>query len=125
MNSKPGIIILGAGGVGSVAAHKAAQNASQLGDITIASRTLTKAEAIKQSILDKGNLADPSASINCRQIDAKNTAAVADLIRSSGAKILVNVASNHTNLAVMEACLQTGCAYLDKQVVGCRLEDRN
>ncbi|NNF80966.1 MAG: saccharopine dehydrogenase family protein, partial [Rhizobiales bacterium] len=43
---KPNLLILGAGGVGGVTAHKAAQNAKAFGTITLASRTLAKAEAI-------------------------------------------------------------------------------
>ncbi len=112
----PGIIVLGAGGVGNVAAHKAAMNNARLGKLTIASRSTGKAEAIRADILARGNLQDPRQAIEVRQVDAMQTGDVIKLIRDSGARILVNVASNHTNLAVLEACLATGCAYLDTSV---------
>lgn len=115
-SNKPGIIILGAGGVGNVAAQKAAMNTSRLGKLTIASRSTAKAEAIRADILARGNLQDTSQAIEVRQVDAMQTAEVVKLIQDSGARILVNVASNHTNLSVLQACAETGCAYLDTSV---------
>ncbi len=50
------ILQIGAGGVGWVVAHKAAQNNDVLGDITIASRTIAKCEKIISSIDKKNNL---------------------------------------------------------------------
>ncbi len=113
---QPGIIILGAGGVGNVAAQKAAMNNARLGKVTIASRTPAKAEAIRADILRRGNVEDASQPIEVATVDAMDAAAVASLIRRTGAGIMINVASNHTNLAVLEACLETGCAYLDTSV---------
>ncbi len=54
------ILQIGAGGVGWVVAHKAAQNNKILGDITIASRTVSKCEKIIASIDKKNNLQDPT-----------------------------------------------------------------
>ena len=57
---KKNVLIIGAGGVANVAAHKAAQNNDVLGDICIASRKLEKCDKIIESIHRKGNLKDKS-----------------------------------------------------------------
>ncbi|CAM5206085.1 saccharopine dehydrogenase family protein [Oligella ureolytica] len=57
---KRNVLIIGAGGVAHVAAHKCAQNNKLLGDIHIASRTLSKCEAIIDSIKEKNNLQRPA-----------------------------------------------------------------
>jgi len=53
---KKHVLIIGAGGVAKVVAHKCAQNNDILGDIHIASRTLEKCEAIIASIREKDAL---------------------------------------------------------------------
>ena len=53
---KRNVLIIGAGGVAQVTAHKCAQNNDVLGDIHIASRTASKCEAIIQSIHEKSPL---------------------------------------------------------------------
>ncbi|MGR3554214.1 saccharopine dehydrogenase NADP-binding domain-containing protein, partial [Paracoccus sp. (in: a-proteobacteria)] len=50
---KKNVLIIGAGGVAQVVAHKCAQNADLLGDIHIASRTKAKCEAILASVREK------------------------------------------------------------------------
>ncbi|MEA2080579.1 MAG: saccharopine dehydrogenase NADP-binding domain-containing protein, partial [Pseudomonadota bacterium] len=47
---KKNVLIIGAGGVANVVAHKCAQNNDILGDICIASRTLKKCDDIIESI---------------------------------------------------------------------------
>ena len=66
---KPNLLILGAGGVGGVTAHKAAQNSQWFGTITLASRTLAKAQAIADDVSARGH-----GSIDARQVDAQNQA---------------------------------------------------
>ena len=48
--TKRNVLIIGAGGVAHVAAHKAAMHNDVLGDICIASRTLSKCDAIIDSV---------------------------------------------------------------------------
>lgn len=112
----PNVLIVGAGGVGGVAAHKAAQNNDRLGEVTIASRGLDKAEAIRRAILDKGNLKNPDGRLEAVRLDAKDVAVTAALIRERGIGIVVNCASSTTNLPIMEACLEAGAHYLDTSV---------
>ena len=57
---KKNVMIIGAGGVAHVAAHKAAMNNDLLGDICIASRTQAKCDAIIESVTRKGHLQGPS-----------------------------------------------------------------
>ena len=76
---KRNVLIIGAGGVAHVVAHKCAQNAGALGDIHIASRTLAKCQAIAASVRDKGSMR-PDATLRCHQVDAMDTPAVAALM---------------------------------------------
>lgn len=67
---KRNVLIIGAGGVAHVAAHKAAQHNDVLGDICIASRTSSKCDAIIDSVHRKGHLLDPSGRLHGRALDA-------------------------------------------------------
>ena len=116
MQQKLNPLILGAGGVGSVMAHKAAQNNAVFGDITLATRTLERADKVVADIERRGNRQTGDHVIATRAVDARDSAAVAALIRETGAGIVLNASSTHTHLNVMEACLETGAHYLDTSV---------
>ena len=113
---KKNVLVLGAGGVGAVVAHKCAQNNDILGDVYVASRTVDKCESIIEGIHRKGSLKDPSRLLQTRQIDALNVDATAHLIKETNAGIVINVASPQCNMAIMDACLEAGSAYLDTAV---------
>jgi saccharopine dehydrogenase (NAD+, L-lysine-forming) len=100
-------LIIGAGGVASVVAHKCCQNPDVFEEICIASRTLSKCEAIKNSI------AGSRTKIYTAQLDADNTDKVIDLINSFKPEIVINVALPYQDLTIMDACLATGVHYLD------------
>ncbi|MDO5622289.1 MAG: saccharopine dehydrogenase family protein [Paracoccus sp. (in: a-proteobacteria)] len=110
--TKPNILILGAGGVAQVTAHKVAQWAAEFGALHIASRTKSKAEAIIASVADKGH----KAWFTAHAVDGMDTDAVAELIHRTDAKILINVGSAFINMTVLQACIDTGCAYLDTAI---------
>ena len=74
------ILQIGAGGVGWVVAHKAAQNNDVLGDITLASRTISKCEKIIESIKGRNNLKDPSKKLEARAVNADDVDALVALI---------------------------------------------
>ena len=112
---KRNVLIIGAGGVAQVAAHKCAQNNDVLGDIHIASRTLSKCEDIIVSIRAKGAMKTDGV-LKAHRVDARDTAAVAELIRDTGAQIVINVGSAFVNMPVLEACLETGAAYMDTAI---------
>jgi saccharopine dehydrogenase-like NADP-dependent oxidoreductase len=110
------VLIIGAGGVANVVAHKCAQNNDLLGDICIASRTLKKCDDIIESIHRKGNLKQAAGRLTSCQLDAMDVAAVVSLIRETGSRILINVGSPFINMSVLQACLQTGIAYMDTAI---------
>ncbi|MCL4674988.1 MAG: saccharopine dehydrogenase family protein [Pararhodobacter sp.] len=112
---KKNVLIIGAGGVAQVTAHKCAQNNDLLGDIHIASRTLAKCEAIIASVVEKGAM-KVEGVLKAHAVDARDTAAVAALIRETGAQIVINVAQPFVNMPVLEACIETGAAYMDTAI---------
>ena len=112
---KRNVLIIGAGGVAQVVAHKCAQNNDVLGDIHIASRTVSKCEAIIESVHEK-NAMKQDGVLAAHAVDGLDTAAVAALIQKTGCQIVLNVGSPFINMSVLEACIQTGAAYIDTAI---------
>lgn len=112
---KRNVLIIGAGGVAQVSAHKCAQNNDVLGDIHIASRTQSKCDAIIDSIREKGSM-KVDGVLKSHAVDGMDTAAVAALIRETGVQIVINVGSAFLNMSVLEACIETGVAYMDTAI---------
>ncbi|MCU0899938.1 MAG: saccharopine dehydrogenase family protein [Cypionkella sp.] len=112
---KRNVLIIGAGGVAQVVAHKAAQHNDRLGDLHIASRTLAKAEAIIATVHAKGAMKVPGL-FQAHAVDAMDTAAVVALIKATGCQIVINVGSAFVNMPVLEACIQAGVAYMDTAI---------
>lgn len=113
---KKNVLIVGAGGVAHVAAHKCAQNNDILGDICIASRRQEKCDKIIESVRRKGNIKDPSKKIYSRQVDALDVPALSKLIEETKSSIVINLGSAFVNMSVLEACIKTGAAYLDTAI---------
>ena len=112
---KRNVLIIGAGGVAQVTAHKCAQHNDELGDIHIASRTVAKCDAIIDSIRDKASMKTDGV-LRAHAIDATDSAAVARLVRDTGAGIVINVGSAFVNMHVLDACIETGAAYMDTAI---------
>ncbi len=112
---KRNVLIIGAGGVAHVAAHKCAQNNILLGDIHIASRTLEKCQAIIASIKEKDSQRGPGR-LQAHALDALDVEATKALIRSTDSQIVINLGSPFLNMSVMAACIETGAAYLDTAI---------
>ena len=112
---KRNVLIIGAGGVAQVVAHKAAQHNDRLGDLHIASRTVAKAQAIIDSVHDKAAMKVPGV-FSAHGLDAMDSAAVADLIRATRSQIVINVGSPFVNMTVLQACIDTGVAYMDTAI---------
>ena len=102
------VLVIGAGGVASVAVHKMAMNPDIFTDVTLASRTKSKCDAIAESVK-----ARTGVTIRTAQIDAMDVAATVALIRETGCELLVNLALPYQDLALMDACLAAGVHYLD------------
>ncbi|MBP7282146.1 MAG: saccharopine dehydrogenase family protein [Leptospiraceae bacterium] len=113
---KKNVLIIGAGGVANVAAHKAAQNNDVLGDICIASRKLEKCDKIIESIHRKGNLKDKSKKLYSRQVDAMNVPETVKLIKETNSEIVMNLGTAFVNMSVLEACIEAGVTYMDTAI---------
>ena len=102
------VLVIGAGGVGSVAVHKMAMLAERFSNITLASRRLAPCEAIKRSVAERTGV-----DIDIAQVDADNVAETMALIEKVQPQLVVNLALPYQDLSIMDACLATGVHYLD------------
>ncbi|RKF19180.1 saccharopine dehydrogenase family protein [Altericroceibacterium spongiae] len=102
------VLIIGAGGVSSVAVHKMAMNASIFTEIHLASRTKSKCDAIAKSVKERTGV-----DIATYEIDAEEVPALTRLIRQVEPKLVVNLALPYQDLPIMDACLEAGVHYLD------------
>ena len=102
------VLIIGAGGVGSVVAHKCALNASVFTQITLASRTLSKCDKIAAEVAQMHGV-----EIETAQVDADNVADMVALIDRVKPFLVINVALPYQDLPIMDACLATKTHYMD------------
>lgn len=98
------VLIIGAGGVGQVVAHKCAQVPEVFTEIMLASRTKEKCDAIANTL---------PRPIQTAKVDADNVPETVALIRQFQPDLVLNVALPYQDLPLMDACLETGVAYLD------------
>lgn len=103
------VLIIGAGGVGRVVAHKCAQNAEVFTEIMLASRTQSKCDDIAAEVRSKYNY----SAISTAQVDADNVPELVALMRAFEPKMVIHVALPYQDLTIMEACLEAGVHYLD------------
>lgn len=101
-------LIIGAGGVGNVVAFKCAMNVETFGDITLASRTLSKCDKIVANVKNKTGV-----TIHTAKVDADLISELVELINTVKADIVINVALPYQDLSIMDACIQTSTCYLD------------
>jgi saccharopine dehydrogenase (NAD+, L-lysine-forming) len=102
-------LIIGAGGVAGVVVHKCCQNHEVFTEICIASRTVSKCEALKAQVEAKGYL----TKVTTAQVDADKTDELIRLIESYKPQLVINVALPYQDLTIMDACLATKVDYLD------------
>ena len=100
-------LIIGAGGVASVAVHKCCQNSDVFEEICIASRTKAKCDALKEK------LAGGKTKIRTAQVDADNVTELIDLIEREKPDVVLNLALPYQDLTIMDACLATKTHYVD------------
>lgn len=101
-------LIIGAGGVASVAVHKCCQNSEVFDEICIASRTKSKCDALKAKL--EGTT---ETKISTAAVDANNTGELISLINKVKPGIVMNLALPYQDLKIMDACLATGTDYMD------------
>jgi saccharopine dehydrogenase (NAD+, L-lysine-forming) len=98
------VVIIGAGGVGGVVVHKCAQLPEVFSEIVLASRTLSKCDAIAAQ-LDR--------PIKTAKIDADNVPELAAFLKEEKPDLVINVALPYQDLTIMDACLEAGVDYMD------------
>ena len=98
------VLIIGAGGVGAVVAHKCAQVPEVFSEIMLASRTKSKCDAIAAQI---------KRPIQTAQVNADNVPELVALIKKFQPALVINVALPYQDLHIMDACLEAGVDYLD------------
>lgn len=102
------LMIIGCGGVASVASHKCCQNSEFFDEICIASRTKSKCDALKEKL--EGTT---SVKITTAQVDADNVAELVALIQKEQPQAVLNLALPYQDLTIMDACLETKVHYID------------
>lgn len=112
---KKNVLIVGAGGVAQVVAHKCAQHNDVLGNIHIASRTVDKCQQIVDSVQEKGSL-KVAGELQAHALNALDIEATKALIQQTQSRIVINVGSAFINMSVLQACIETGAAYLDTAI---------
>ncbi|MBQ3634307.1 MAG: saccharopine dehydrogenase family protein [Bacteroidales bacterium] len=99
------VLQIGAGGVGTVVAHKLAAQKDVFSEIVLASRTQSKCDAIAKAV--GGN------RIKTARVDADNVPELVALLKKEKPDLVVNVALPYQDLPIMDACLEAGVSYLD------------
>ncbi len=102
------VLVIGCGGVASVAIQKCCQVSEVFTDLCIASRTKSKCDRLAAELAGK-----TATRITAAQVDANDVQQVVDLIRSYGPDLVMNIALPYQDLTIMEACLTCGVHYLD------------
>ena len=101
-------LIIGCGGVASVVIHKCCQNSEVFSEIMIASRTVSKCDALKAKLEGQTKTKISTATVN-----ADNTAELVKLMKDFKPDICINVALPYQDLTIMDACLECKVDYLD------------
>ncbi|MDD6563667.1 MAG: saccharopine dehydrogenase family protein [Clostridiales bacterium] len=101
-------LIIGCGGVASVAIHKCVQNDEVFEEIMIASRTKSKCDALKDKLSGTSK-----TIIHTAQVDADNVDELIELINGFKPDVVLNLALPYQDLTIMDACLATKTHYVD------------
>ena len=101
-------MVIGCGGVASVAIHKICQNSEVFSELCIASRTVSKCDALKEKLQDT-----TKTKITTAQVDADHVDELTALIRKEKPEVVLNLALPYQDLTIMDACLEAGVHYID------------
>lgn len=102
------VLIIGCGGVASVAIHKCCQNSEVFSEVCIASRTKSKCDALKEKL--EGTT---KTKITTAQVNADNVDELIALIEKEKPQVVLNLALPYQDLTIMDACLATKTHYVD------------
>ena len=106
-------LIIGAGGVAGVVAHKCCENFEVFSDIMIASRTKEKCDSLKERCEAYKKKVGSGTNIETAKVDADSVDELIKLINLYKPQIVINVALPYQDLTIMDACLETKVDYLD------------
>lgn len=112
------VLVIGCGGVASVAIHKICQVSEVFSDLCIASRTVSKCDKLADELKDK-----TSTNITTAKVDADNTDEVIALINEFKPDVVLNVALPYQDLTIMDACLACKVPYVDTANYECEDTD--
>ena len=102
------LLIIGCGGVAGVAITKCCQNSEVFDEIMIASRTVSKCDALKEKLAPR-----TKTKITTARVDADNVEELCALIKAYQPDAVLNVALPYQDLTIMDACLACGVDYID------------
>ena len=102
------VMVIGCGSVAGVAIRKCCANSRVFDEVCIASRTLSKCDALKAELEGK-----TKTRITTAQVDAGNVAELTALIEREKPQVVLNLALPYQDLTIMEACLATETHYVD------------
>ena len=102
------ILIIGAGGVATVCAHKVCQNKDVFTEVMIASRTKSKCDALAKVLNEKYG-----TDVRTAQVDADSVPELVKLLEDWKPQLVINLALPYQDLTIMDACLECGCNYMD------------
>lgn len=103
------VIIIGCGGVGTVAAFKCAQNPDVFNEIVIASRHKGKCDRVAAQIKEKLG----ATNVTTDQVDADDVSQLVALLNRHKPNLVINLALPYQDLTIMDACLECGVNYID------------
>ena len=102
------VLVIGCGGVASVAIQKCCQVSDVFTELCIASRTKSKCDALAEKLAGK-----TKTIVTTAQVDADDVQQVIDLIRAYKPDLVMNIALPYQDLTIMDACLACGVNYMD------------
>ncbi len=101
------LMIVGAGGVGAVVAHKCATMPC-FSEILLASRTAARLDRVAAQVREL-----TGKTVRTQVLDADDVEATTAALKAFAPRVLINVALPYQDLHLMEACLAAGVHYLD------------
>ncbi|WP_288322211.1 saccharopine dehydrogenase family protein [uncultured Selenomonas sp.] len=102
------VLVIGCGGVATVAIHKCCQVSEIFTELCIASRTKAKCDKLAAELQGK-----TATKITTAQVDADDVEQLKALINEYKPDLVMNIALPYQDLTVMDACLACGVNYMD------------
>lgn len=102
------VLVIGCGGVASVAIQKCCQASEVFQELCIASRTKAKCDSLAEKLSKK-----TKTRITTAQVDADDVQQVIHLINDYKPDLVMNIALPYQDLTIMDACLACKVNYMD------------